>query len=155
MTTVSEARGQSFEDARMTLADVEAALEQGTVIFNSAGAHIPKLAGASLAAVDATLLPNALNMYVTAPGKRTSAPPHTDKQDVVVIQTSGSKHWKVYSPPEPSMKPGADMVSPRFAFRFHAGFFDFSSTYMVAFSCISLLAERVTIICHTLPWKQI
>lgn len=110
MTTVSEPRGQSFEEARMTLEDVEAALEKGTVIFNSAGAHIPKLACATLAAVDATSLPNALNMYVTAPGKRTSAPPHTDKQDVVVVQTSGSKHWKVYSPPEPSMKPSADMV---------------------------------------------
>lgn len=111
MTTVSAPRGQSFEDARMTLEDVEAALEKGTVIFNSAGAHIPKLASLSLAAVDATILPNALNMYVTAPGKRTSAPPHTDKQDVVVVQTSGSKHWKIYSPPEPSLKPTADMFS--------------------------------------------
>lgn len=158
MTTVSEARGQSFEDARMTLADVEAALEQGTVIFNSAGAHIPKLARASLAAVDATLLPNALNMYVTAPGKRTSAPPHTDKQDVVVIQTSGSKRWKVYSPPEPSMKPTADMVSLRVSplFRFNAKFFPFfPPADIITLYSFSSLGERVTIICHTMPWKQI
>ena len=38
---------------------------------------------------DAASTPNALNLYVTAAGKRTSAPPHTDKQDVVVVQSSG------------------------------------------------------------------
>lgn len=111
MTTVSEPRGDSFEEARLKFEDVEAALEKGTVIFNSAGAHIPKLAGPSLASVDATLLPNALNMYVTGPNMRTSAPPHTDKQDVVVVQTEGRKHWRVYSPPDPAQKPTADMFA--------------------------------------------
>ena len=111
MATVSNPRGQTFEEARLTFQDVQAALEKGTVIFNSAGAHIPKLAGPSLACTDATALPNALNVYVTAPQKRTSAPPHTDKQDVVVVQTSGKKHWKVYSPPDPSQKPTADMFA--------------------------------------------
>lgn len=111
MTTVSTPRGNSFEEARMTMEDVEAALEKGTVIFNSAGAHIPKLAGPTLAALEATALPNALNMYVTAPGKRTSAPPHTDKQDVIVVQMSGQKHWRVYSPPNPTLTPDADSVS--------------------------------------------
>jgi len=95
----------------MTWEDVLLALEKGTVIFNSAGAHIPKLAGATLACVDGTILPNALNLYVTAPGKRTSAPPHTDKQDVVVVQTSGSKHWRVYSPPSPNLYPYKDMFA--------------------------------------------
>lgn len=146
MTTVSEPRGQSFEEARMTLEDVEAALEKGTVIFNSAGAHIPKLACATLAAVDATSLPNALNMYVTAPGKRTSAPPHTDKQDVVVVQTSGSKNWKVYSPPEPSMKPSADMVRLSNFLAYLLGVMHDSH---VSFS--SLLVERVTITYLCLP----
>jgi Cupin superfamily protein len=146
MTTVSEPRGQSFEEARMTLEDVEAALEKGTVIFNSAGAHIPKLACATLAAVDATSLPNALNMYVTAPGKRTSAPPHTDKQDVVVVQTSGSKHWKVYSPPEPSMKPSADMVRLSNFLAYLLGVMHDSH---VSFS--SLLVERVTTTYLCLP----
>lgn len=111
MTTVSQPRGNSFEEARMTLEDVESALEKGTVIFNSAGAHIPKLAAPTLASVDATALPNAVNMYVTAPGKRTSAPPHTDKQDVVVVQTSGAKRWRVYTPPNPHIKPSSDIVS--------------------------------------------
>lgn len=111
MATVSNPRGQSFDEARLTFDDVQKALEKGTVIFNSAGAHIPKLAGPSLACSDATTLPNALNMYVTAPQRRTSAPPHTDKQDVVVVQTCGKKHWRVYSPPDPSKKPSADMFA--------------------------------------------
>lgn len=111
MTSVSNPRGQSFEDARMTFTEVQSALEKGTVIFNSAGAHIPKLAGAALACTDATSLPNALNMYVTTAGKRTSAPPHTDKQDVLVVQTEGSKHWRVYSPPGAGDKPMADMFT--------------------------------------------
>jgi hypothetical protein len=111
MHSVSNPRGQSFEEARLTFEEVEAALEKGTVIFNSAGAHISKLAGPTLACTDATALPNALNVYVTAPQKRTSAPPHTDKQDVIVVQTSGRKHWRVYTPPDPSQKPSADMFA--------------------------------------------
>lgn len=108
---VSQPRGQSFEEARMTFEDVQAALEKGTVIFNAAGAHIPKLAGPSLACSDGTHLPCALNLYVTDKNKRTSAPPHTDKQDVMVVQTSGRKHWRVYSPPNPALKPSADMFA--------------------------------------------
>lgn len=54
---VSNPRGDSFEEARMTFSDVQAALEKGTVIMNAAGAHIPKLAGPSLACTDATSLP--------------------------------------------------------------------------------------------------
>eukprot|EP00978_Attheya_sp_CCMP212_P026355 scaffold86495_cov59-Attheya_sp.AAC.7 len=107
-STVSSPRGNSFEEARMTLDEVNAALEKGTVIFNSAGAHIGQLAGPCLACADASGVPPCLNVYVTAPHKRTSAPPHTDKQDVVVIQTSGAKHWRVYSPPDPSLRPTAD-----------------------------------------------
>ena len=111
ITDVSVPRGESFEEARMTFEDIQAALEKGTVIFNAAGAHIPKLANPSLCATDATALPCALNLYITAPAKRTSAPPHTDKQDVVVIQSTGAKHWKLYSPPESARKPDADMFA--------------------------------------------
>jgi hypothetical protein len=95
----------------MTFEDVQSALEKGTVIFNSAGAHIPKLAGPSLACTDAATLPCASNLYVTGKGLRTSAPPHTDKQDVVVVQTSGRKHWRVFSPPDPAAKPSVEMFA--------------------------------------------
>jgi hypothetical protein len=49
-----------------------------------------------------------LNLYITAPGMKTSAPPHTDKQDVFVLQAQGSKHWRVYTPPPPANKMSAD-----------------------------------------------
>ncbi|VEU37336.1 unnamed protein product [Pseudo-nitzschia multistriata] len=108
---VSVPRGDSFEEARMTFDDVCAALDKGTVIFNAFGAHVPKLAGPCLAATDATDTPNAVNLYVTAFGKRTSAPPHTDKQDVLVVQTGGKKHWRVYAPTEASVKTTADVFA--------------------------------------------
>jgi hypothetical protein len=38
-------------------------------------------------------------MYVTARGMRTSAPPHTDRQDVLVVQMQGAKRWRIFSPP--------------------------------------------------------
>ena len=95
----------------MTYQDVLTALDKGTVIFNAAGAHIPKLAGPTLAFTEGTLTPNALNVYITAAGMRTSAPPHTDKQDVMVVQTSGSKFWRVYAPTNPTLKPMADVFA--------------------------------------------
>lgn len=108
---MSTPKGESFDEARMTFEDVEAALEKGTVILNAIGAHVPKLAAPSLACTDATSLPNAINLYVTSAGTRTSAPPHTDKQDVLVVQTSGQKHWRVFNPTDASRKPMADMFA--------------------------------------------
>ncbi|CAK0807824.1 unnamed protein product [Prorocentrum cordatum] len=32
------------------------------------------------------------------PGRAVSVPPHTDRQDVLVLQTSGRKRWTVYAP---------------------------------------------------------
>ncbi len=104
--------GATFEEARLSFSEVSEALNKGTVIFNSAGAHIPeKLAPSTLAALDGldgAATGVCLNMYVTKPNSPTSAPPHTDKQDVLVIQTQGQKHWRVYSPPDSSMKPTSD-----------------------------------------------
>ncbi len=48
-------------------------------------------------------------MYVTARGMRTSAPPHTDRQDVLVVQMEGAKRWRVFTPPtDGDVKPHAD-----------------------------------------------
>ena len=105
ISPVSLPTGDSFLEAKMSYQDILTALEKGTVIFNAYGAHVPHCAGPCLAVSDATSTPNALNLYLTQYGKRTSAPPHTDQQDVVVIQTSGSKQWKVYAPlPERNTK---------------------------------------------------
>ena len=95
----------------MRYVDVERALQAGTVVFNSAGAHIPRLGSLCLAAIDAFGLPNCLNLYATARGTRTSAPPHTDKQDVFVLQSGGAKRWRVYEPPAPALKPAADPLA--------------------------------------------
>ncbi|GMH81565.1 hypothetical protein TL16_g08969 [Triparma laevis f. inornata] len=112
MRPVGEIRGSSFDDARLTFSDIQSSIQMGTVIFNSAGAHIgTTVAPATLAAVDALngcVGGVCCNIYVTRGGAPTSAPPHTDKQDVVVIQTQGKKHWRVFSPPDPGLKPDAD-----------------------------------------------
>ena len=109
VSSVSQPTGTSFDDARMTLEQVKTALNSGTVILNNIGAHIPRLAGLTLASTDALSLPGALNMYVTARGMRTSAPPHTDRQDVLVVQMEGAKRWRVFSPPtDGDVKPNAD-----------------------------------------------
>lgn len=39
-----------------------------------------------------------MNLYVTPPGLHVSAPPHNDRQDVFILQSSGSKRWKLYEP---------------------------------------------------------
>lgn len=45
------------------------------------------MAGVCLDVMEAMDIPVCLNLYVTAAGQKTSAPPHTDKQDVFVMQT--------------------------------------------------------------------
>ena len=94
-------RGRSFQDSRLAFEDVMGA--KGSVIFNSAGAYISStLSATSLAALDGldgAVSGVCLNMYVTRGDAKVSAPPHTDKQDVTVVQTQGRKHWRVFSPP--------------------------------------------------------
>lgn len=63
---------------------------------------MPSMARVCLECLEAFKMPTALNMYITAAGQQVSAPPHTDKQDVFVIQTQGQKRWRVYTPPPPS-----------------------------------------------------
>jgi len=83
----------------------------GTVVFNSAGGFIPRVAGFCLQCLEAFDMPVAVNMYLTDAGQTVSAPPHTDKQDVFVCQTQGKKRWRVYSPPPPSRMPRADPLA--------------------------------------------
>jgi hypothetical protein len=113
MAAVSAPKGKSFQEAKMHFEDVTNALNQknGTVVFNSAGGFIPKVAALCLEAVNAFRLPAAVNMYITNPGQLTSAPPHTDKQDVFVLQSQGKKRWRVYAPPPPKRMLRADPYS--------------------------------------------
>ncbi|KAJ8613347.1 hypothetical protein CTAYLR_002242 [Chrysophaeum taylorii] len=82
-----------------------------TVVLNSADARCPRLAALSLAALDAFGLPACLNLYATGAGTRVSAPPHVDKQRVLVLQTEGAKHWRVFAPPDPRAKPASDPLA--------------------------------------------
>ena len=113
MKSVSQPRGNSFEDAKLRFADIEIALKEksGTVVVNSAGGFIPRMAGVCLNAMTAFQLPVALNMYLTAVGQKVSAPPHTDKQDVFVMQSQGRKRWRVYAPPPTARMPKADPLA--------------------------------------------
>jgi hypothetical protein len=98
-------RGASFQGSRLSFQDVTDA--KGTCIFNSAGAYISQtLSACALAALDG--LDGAasgvcLNMYVTRGDAKLSAPPHTDKQDVLVVQTQGRKRWRIFSPPKANL----------------------------------------------------
>ena len=113
MAQVSEPTGTTFDEAKLKYNEVTNAMKEknGTVVFNSAGGFVPELAGVCLQVVNAFQLPCALNMYLTAAGQPTSAPPHTDKQDVFVMQTQGKKHWRVFSPPPPARMPRADPLA--------------------------------------------
>ncbi|CAB1099958.1 unnamed protein product [Ectocarpus sp. CCAP 1310/34] len=113
MAPVSTPRGKSFEDAKLRFDDVKNALKEksGTVVVNSAGAYIRPLAGICLDVMEALDIPVCLNLYITAAGQKTSAPPHTDKQDVFVMQTQGRKRWRVFPPPPPQAKPKADPMA--------------------------------------------
>lgn len=110
MASVSQPRGSSFEEAKLRYEDVCVAMKKtaGTVVFNSAGGFIPPLAAVCLETVAAFDLPAALNMYLTDPGQKLSAPPHTDRQEVFVLQTQGQKRWRVFSPPSVAGSPRAD-----------------------------------------------
>lgn len=80
-------------------APLRQALPGTTVYANNAGLYLPALAELSLAAVDTLGWPITCNAYLTGAGREVSVPPHTDRQDVLVLQTAGHKHWSVYAPP--------------------------------------------------------
>jgi len=80
-----------------------------TCVLNSLDATCSRVAALSLAAIDAFGLPVCTNAYATGAGARISAPPHTDKQRVLVLQCHGAKRWRVWRPPTPV--PGADPLA--------------------------------------------
>ena len=108
-------------DEGFTFADVDRAMDGATVVMLNAGFLVPKLARVSLAMLEASQLPIWLNVYLSKPGLTRSTQLHTDKQDVLLVQTTGRKRWRVYRPPVPSDTPqhdpfargkGHDLMSP-------------------------------------------
>uniref|UniRef100_A0A7S3JR28 Bifunctional lysine-specific demethylase and histidyl-hydroxylase n=1 Tax=Aureoumbra lagunensis TaxID=44058 RepID=A0A7S3JR28_9STRA len=84
---------------REAWSEVESALEEGTVLFNSAGLAFPQAAWACAVATQILALPVGGNIYLTNSGIKRSAPAHSDRQDVFAVQISGYKHWRVAKPP--------------------------------------------------------
>lgn len=81
-----------------TLHELEQVLNFGTVFFNAASKHWRTLAAVCRAAGAALGFPANINVYVTAPGRSTSTPVHSDHHDVLILQTSGFKRWRVFKP---------------------------------------------------------
>lgn len=98
---------QPFEEG-FTYADVDERMDSATVVLLNGGFCVPKLAAISRAILDATQLPIWTNVYLSKPGLATSTQLHTDKQDVLLVQSTGRKRWRVYRPPPPTLTPGID-----------------------------------------------
>ena len=88
--------------------DVDARMDSATVVLLNAGFCIPKLAAVSLAMLEVTRLPIWMNVYLSKPGLATSTQLHTDTQDVLLVQSTGRKRWRVYRPPPPNTTPAYD-----------------------------------------------
>ena len=100
------------KDEPITYDDVKGVLDASqTVVLNSLDATCSRVAALSLASIDAFGLPVCTNAYATGAGAATSAPPHTDKQRVLVFQCFGRKHWRVWRPPDPSKRPETDPLA--------------------------------------------
>ena len=100
------------KDEPITYDDVKGVLDASqTVVLNSLDATCSRVAALSLASIDAFGLPVCTNAYATGAGAATSAPPHTDKQRVLVFQCFGRKHWRVWRPPDQSKRPETDPLA--------------------------------------------
>jgi len=75
---------------------LKSSIERGTAIFNSFSLQHEKVAQLSSLFTTAMGLPAIANVYITGPRIEVAAQPHNDLQDVIIIQTQGSKRWKVW-----------------------------------------------------------
>eukprot|EP00928_Gymnodinium_smaydae_P023494 TRINITY_DN19369_c0_g2_i1.p1 TRINITY_DN19369_c0_g2~~TRINITY_DN19369_c0_g2_i1.p1 ORF type:complete len:492 (-),score=92.52 TRINITY_DN19369_c0_g2_i1:66-1328(-) len=100
--TFEKASGAALRRGAALSADVlEDGLRNGTMVLNDASASWATLSEVALAATRALRLPTSINVYVTHDSLERSAPLHTDRQDVLVVQCEGRKHWRVHGPPVP------------------------------------------------------
>jgi len=93
-------------------AGIQRALEDGTLVWNGCGCDCPSMADICRAATITFELPVQANAYITLPEQAVSLPPHTDAQHVMVIQTEGHKHWKVYGRLNSSRNQRGRLISP-------------------------------------------
>ena len=74
----------------------EALEDRGTLILNGVAETVPACARCALAALDVFKAPASLNCYATGPHVDVAAPPHSDAQGIVVLQTVGAQRWRVW-----------------------------------------------------------
>ena len=72
----------------------------GTIHLDHANQYISKLSMLSNTTDHSFGLPSTINIYISPPHLEISTPPHTDEQDVFIVQILGSKHWRIYPPPD-------------------------------------------------------
>ena len=77
---------------------LRASSSKASVLLNHGGVAFPSLlGGACRAALDAFEQPAGLNVYLTGDRVEKAAPPHTDRQEVFVVQCAGAKRWRVFA----------------------------------------------------------
>ena len=77
---------------------LRASSSKASVLLNHGGVAFPSLlGGACRAALDAFEQPVGLNVYLTGDRVAKAAPPHTDRQEVFVVQCAGAKRWRVFA----------------------------------------------------------
>ena len=69
-----------------------------TIHLDQASIHVPKLSSLTNMTDHSFGLPSTINTYISPPHLETSTPPHTDEQDVFILQVTGSKRWRIYRP---------------------------------------------------------
>ena len=88
--------GWETESFQMRSGTTKALEDHGTLILNGVAESVPECARCALAALDAFEAPCSINCYATGPHAAVAAPPHSDAQGVLVLQTCGSQRWRVW-----------------------------------------------------------
>mmetsp|Transcript_57636 Transcript_57636/g.187249 ORF Transcript_57636/g.187249 Transcript_57636/m.187249 type:complete len:336 (-) Transcript_57636:3-1010(-) len=91
VTVKTFSRGSSI-----TAALLEDGLANGTMVLNSASSRWVQLFDIVRAGVRAVQLPVNINVYITHSSLERSVPLHTDRQDTIILQCEGRKHWQVH-----------------------------------------------------------
>jgi len=74
-------------------------LQFGTIMVMHSGNHWNKLGSLALAAVEELQIPTNNTIFITGANRQISLNLHSDNHNVLILQTVGSKRWKVWDPP--------------------------------------------------------
>lgn len=93
---------QDFDESHSSLEELKSNLLKSNVTLHldHASTYVPKLSSLTNMTDHSFGLPSTINIYLSPPHLKISTPPHTDEQDVFIVQVMGSKHWRIYSPPD-------------------------------------------------------